>query len=69
MTAVLSSRLVQDFVADQSDPVRQRLQEMIDANRRMGEVVIRLAEQIGQIMQDQASRNIKQPPRAARRCA
>ena len=46
--AILSSRLVQDCVADQSDPVRQRLEEMVDANRRMGEVMIRIAEQMGQ---------------------
>ena len=65
VTAILSSRLVQDFVADQSDPVRQRLQEMIDANRRMGGLVIRLAEQMGRIKQDQASRNANQRPRAA----
>ena len=63
--AILSSRLVQDFVADQSDPVRQRLQEMIDANRRMGELVIRIAEQMDRIIQAQASRNANQPPRAA----
>ena len=65
VTAILSSRLVQDVVADQSDPVRQRLQEMIDANRRMGELVIRIAEQMGQIIQAQASRNADQPRRAA----
>ena len=65
VTAILSSRLVQDVVADQSDPVRQRLQEMIDANRRMGELVIRIAEQMGQIIQAQASRNTDQPRRAA----
>ncbi len=65
VTAILSSRLVQDVVADQSDPVRQRLQEMIDANRRMEELVIRIAEQMGQIIQAQASRNTNQPRRAA----
>jgi hypothetical protein len=65
VTAILSSRLVQDVVADQSDPVRQRLQEMIDANQRMGELVIRIAEQMGQIIQAQASRNTNQPRRAA----
>ena len=65
VTAILSSRLVQDFVADQSDPVRQRLQEMIDANRRMGELVMRIAEQMGQIIQAQASRNANQPRHAA----
>ena len=61
----LGSPSVQDFVAGQSDPVRQRLQEMIDANRRMGELVIRIAEQMGQIIQAQASRNADQPRRAA----
>ena len=62
---ILGSPSVQDFVTDQSDPVRQRLQEMINANRRMGELVIRLAEQMGQIIQAQASRNADQPRRAA----
>ena len=55
VTAILSSRLVQDCVADQSDPVRQRLEEMVDANRRMGEVMIRIAEQMGRILQAQAN--------------
>jgi hypothetical protein len=62
---ILGSPSVQDFVADQSDPVRERLQEMIDANRRMGELVIRIAEQMGQIIQAQASRNANQPRHAA----
>jgi len=62
---ILGSRLVQGFVADQSDPVRRRLQEMIDANRRMGELMIRIAEQMGQIVQAQASRNANPPRRAA----
>jgi hypothetical protein len=62
---ILGSPSVQDFVADQSDPVRQRLREMIDANRRMGELVIRIAEQMGQIIQAQASRNANQGRRAA----
>ncbi len=57
---ILSSRLVQDFVADQSDPVRHRLQEMIDANRRVGELVIRIAEQMGRIIQAQANQNTNQ---------
>ena len=65
VTAILSSRLVQDFVADQSDPVRQRLLEMIDANQRMGELVIRIAEQMGQIIQAQATQNANQARRAA----
>ena len=65
VTAILSSRSVQDFVADQSDPVRQRLLEMIDANQRMGELVIRIAEQMGQIIQAQASWNANQPRHAA----
>ena len=65
VTAILSSRLVQDVVAEQSDPVRQRLEEMIDANRRMGELVIRIAEQMGRIIQAQANPTANQVPRAA----
>ena len=63
--AILSSRLVQDCVADQSDPVRQRLEEMVDANRRMGEVMIRIAEQMGRIIQAQANPAAYQARRAA----
>ena len=65
VTAILSSRLVQDCVADQSDPVRQRLEEMVDANRRMGEVMIRIAEQMGRIIQAQANPAAYQARRAA----
>ena len=65
VTAILSSRLVQDVVAEQSDPVRQRLEEMSDANRRMGELVIRIAEQMARIIQAQANPTANQVPRAA----
>ena len=65
VTAILSSRLVQDCVAEQSDPVRQRLEEMVDANRRMGELVIRIAEQMGRIIQAQTNPAADQVPRAA----
>ncbi len=64
-TAILSSRLVQDFVADQSDPVRQRLEEMIDANRRMAELVLRIAEQMGRTIRAQANPTANQVGRAA----
>ena len=63
--AILSSRLVQDFVADQSDPVRQRLEEMTDANRRMAELVIRIAEQMGRVIHAQANPTANQVRRAA----
>jgi hypothetical protein len=65
VTAILNSRLVQDCVAEQSDPVRQRLEEMVDANRRMGELVIRIAEQMGRIIRAQANPTANQVRRAA----
>src|SRR4051794_5647340 len=65
VTAILNSRLVQDCVAEQSDPVRQRLEEMVDANRGMGELVIRIAEQIGRIIRAQANPTANQVRRAA----
>ena len=65
VTAILNSRLVQDRVAEQSDPVRQRLEEMVDANRRMGELVIRIAEQMGRIIRAQANPTANQVRRAA----
>ena len=52
-------------MAEQSDPVRQRLEEMVDANRRMGELVIRIAEQMGRIIRAQANPTANQVRRAA----
>jgi phasin family protein len=59
------TRSVQDFVAVQSDLARDGLQQVIDTNRRVAEVSLRIANEAGQIIQAQADKNAKQVRRVA----
>jgi len=59
------TRSVQDFVAVQSDLARDTLQEVIDINKRIAEVSLRIANEAGQIIQAQADKSAKQVRRAA----
>jgi len=59
------TRSVQDFVAVQSDLARDTLQEVIDTNKRIAEVSLRIANEAGQIIQAQADKNAKQVRRVA----
>jgi hypothetical protein len=54
---------VQDFVAVQSDLVRDNLQQVIDTNKRVAEVSMRVAEEAARSIQAQG--NAHQPRRAA----
>jgi len=62
---LVGTRSVQDFVAVQSDLVRDTLQEVIETNKRIAEVSLRIANEASQIIQAQADKNAKQVRRVA----
>jgi phasin family protein len=65
MNRITSTRTVQDFVAVQSDLARDTLWQVIDTNKRIAGVSVRVAEEAARIIQVQADKDAKQVRRAA----
>ena len=65
LSRLAGCRSVQDFVAVQSELVRDGIWQVIETNKRIAEVSLRIAEEAARIIETQANQNAKQVRRVA----
>jgi len=65
LNRLVGCRSVQEFLATQSDLIRDGLHQVIETNKRVGELSVRVAEEAARTIQGQADKNADRVRRVA----